>query len=209
MEARDKEIIFEKELSAEDVQIAEYFRRLPSLLDLPGENEVILEKLEEKRVRENISTSGNFSLPIELQKFSSDFEEAIDDESEEDFFDGKELSIHKIPHGFLLEIFKGMSLNLITEYSCNSKKNLNNSFLAIICEINQIFHQLCDILLVAYNNKPLRNTLIRRTLKAINNLASRLNELELKAKNTLDFSAEIAKLNDSRTELLNILFDKN
>jgi hypothetical protein len=51
--------------------------------------------------------------------------------------------------------------------------------------------------------------LIRRTLKAINNLACRLNELELKAKNTLDFSAEIAKLNDSRTELLNILFDKN
>ena len=47
MEARDKEIIFEKELSAEDAQIAEYFRRLPSLLDLPGENEVILEKLEE------------------------------------------------------------------------------------------------------------------------------------------------------------------
>ncbi|MBR7127166.1 MAG: hypothetical protein IKD09_01105, partial [Lentisphaeria bacterium] len=79
-----KEIIFGKELSAEDNSVAEYFRTLPSLLDLPGESEVILEKMEERRLRGNVVVSQNVSLPIELQKFSAVFadEEELENDSE-------------------------------------------------------------------------------------------------------------------------------
>ena len=202
-----KEIIFGKELSAEDNSVAEYFRTLPSLLDLPGESEVILEKMEERRLRGNVVVSQNVSLPIELQKFSAVFadEEELENDSESNIIQFRELPLNKIPHGFLIKIFRELSFRMIVLYSDNKQKSLENHFLAAICEINKIINRLYDLLIIGFGKKELRNAIAKRLLKDLNKLAEYFFALEKKSANKLNFSNEISEVNEALSEVVTII----
>ncbi|MBQ9789931.1 MAG: hypothetical protein IJW31_10095 [Lentisphaeria bacterium] len=202
-----KEIIFGKELSAEDNSVAEYFRTLPSLLDLPGESEVILEKMEERRLRGNVVVSQNVSLPIELQKFSAVFadEEELENDSESNIIQFRELPLNKIPYGFLIKIFRELSFRMIVLYSDNKQKSLENHFLAAICEINKIINRLYDLLIIGFGKKELRNAIAKRLLKDLNKLVEYFFALEKKSANKLNFSNEIAEVNEALSEVVTII----
>ncbi len=202
-----KEIIFGKELSAEDNSVAEYFRTLPSLLDLPGESEVILEKMEERRLRGNVVVSQNVSLPIELQKFSAVFadEEELENDSESNIIQFRELPLNKIPHGFLIKIFRELSFRMIVLYSDNKQKSLENHFLAAICEINKIINRLYDLLIIGFGKKELRNAIAKRLLKDLNKLVEYFFALEKKSANKLNFANEIAEVNEALSEVVTII----
>ncbi len=200
-----EELVFEKELAAEDSRIAEYFRRLPALLDLPGENEAILDKIEKKQIREGIKLSRKSVLPIELQKFSTNF----DNENLEEYEDEPpylEIYSAKVEYGYLLENLKQIITKLLLQYAKNEKKRLNNQFLVTICRANKIYNLLADLLIVTFDKKNLRNTVARRIVKEISLLSKSFDELEIKSHNSLNFQLEKDSINLLRSEIIKIIF---
>lgn len=210
MKHEHEEFQYEQQLSLEEKQIAKYFRELPDFLDLPGEDEALFCRISKAGNREELKLSESVNLPLELRKIFLDFdsenlESLGDSDSEDSLF---ELATAKMDYGYLLEKFNKLSVRWAMTYSLNTRKRLNNSYLAILCEINKILNRLYDLLVVAIDKEHLKNCLCKRVLKEINVLMSMMVHLQQLDLDKLDCSNDIEELKITRESILDILFAK-
>lgn len=192
------ELKYEKEIRLDEERIARYFDSLALFIDLPGENEAILERI--RRVG-----NGKFckceSLE-RLRKISPEWDLAED-------YDGDEDDCHAEPGFFRSEEFEmqdmldGLSVYYSELYALNEDPELSSRYLAILCQCDKTLGRISDLLFVPDDDEDMKNVFAKRSLRDLNDLAQMIMEL-----NSAEVQHELDVLQIIRKKVLDMLFSE-
>ena len=85
---------FEQAIKQDEKRIACYYDNLPLFLDLPGENEAIFERIAKTSGEKVRSCSDSGELRQAPSVWSSDYDEGIDEEQAEKYFNNEYIDYH-------------------------------------------------------------------------------------------------------------------
>ena len=182
------EFLWEEEIRRDERRINGYFHELPSCLDLPGEEDMIYEKL----------FSQNELVPV--QGKTSALRNWDDEENSEEEWDDS-----RPPHKILLQLdCLAVEWNALTVNSLRA--DLKPIGLAIACAYGKLLVRAANFLEEVQMEMALRISLGKRSLTDLNDLAGRLTDIARKQDDLyLEVRAQIEMLGHIREQLLSEL----
>ena len=189
------EFRWEKEIRQDEKRIRQYFRILPSCLDLPDEEDNIINKL----MAQPDLVPSNVNLNNQETSLDIFFE---GDEEHLDISDLKErrdsdvyISLHKL----------SLEWNIIQVHDL--RQSLRKSGLAAACTLGRLLARSIDIIeLEDTQMKQLKISLLKRILSGINDLLGQVNSIS-RQQSTLKARLDIfnQQVHDIREKIINIL----
>lgn len=187
------EFQYEKEIRLDEERIARYFDNIPFFIDLPGENEAILERIG-KVGNEKFQKCSSIEQLRNLSQMWN-FDEA--DEPEDDG-DHTEISAdYELP-----ELLDRIAVWGAEKFALCDEFELNCKYLGIICQCGKTIARVSDMLLSPDEDVSLKIALAKRSLRDVSDLAGMIIAVE-----TSDAEAKLDILQIIRKKVLEILFE--
>lgn len=193
---------YEHEIRLDEERIARYFESLPMFMDLPGEDEAILERITGME-NEKLCHAGELTdLRRTLPAWEDDISEEEDNQSP-----GKDFE-NAIEYMEIIRAIEHISMHYSEFLALASNEKAAEAYLAIICQSGKTQSRLTDMSFTADSEPELKAAFARRVLHDINDLAAmllRLNEVN----HPEPVRPEIDMLQIIRKEILDIIFELN
>lgn len=191
------EFRWEKEIRQDEKRIRQYFRILPSCLDLPGEEDSIINKLmsQPDLVPSNVNLNNKENS---LDIFFEGDEEHLDiSDLKERRYSDVYINLHKL----------SLEWNIILVHDL--RQSLRKSGLVTACTLGRLIARSIDILeLEEAQMKPLKISLLKRILSGINDLLGQINSFS-RQQSTLKVRLDIfsQQVHNIREKIINILHE--
>ncbi len=192
------EFHWEKEIRQDEKRIRQYFRILPSCLDLPDEEDSIISKLmsQPDLVPSNADFNNNAENSLDI--FFEGDEERLDiNDLKERRYSDIYLSLHKL----------ALEWNIIVVHDL--RQSLRKSGLVTTCTLGRLTARSIDIIeLEDTQMTQLKISLLKRILSDINELLRQLNSFS-RQQNTLKDKLAVFthNLHNIREKVINILYE--
>ena len=190
------EFWYEKEIRLDEERIARYFDNIPVFIDLPGENDAVLERIRVGNEKYHKCTS------LEQLRSLSPGWNFADDEDSEDEYDHAD-SVFPYPgEGDVLDMLDEVAVFCSDKFALSDDPELNSEYLNIVCQCGKTIARIYDLLSAAEKDTGMRTALAKRSLHDLNDLAGMIIKSGVG-----DIQCELDVLQTVRSKVLDMLLE--